>query len=294
MFELPEAKRVRREDLGDSDESDVDGADGIVHDEAMQARLNAQIAAALGLDEDEGDAAFDHEPSVPSEKLQHKTRQANTTLTTADDDDSDGNDENADEHDAEQGYEFNLFSTAGAGGASGPAKVILEDEAETAGEGGFVRPRPLSHYAAKAPSAREKEQYSYAAVTADDVVQWSAQRSWGMEMPWKVISITATRKAEPGDKSVEILMETTGEAAAKRKRPGKKQRVLLRQRKKSKTLAAEDAAKQQVEKEEHLKDKKKRLNRIKKLRKRAKDKEKKLAAGEEPDADAASGSDGAE
>ncbi|KAJ3485313.1 hypothetical protein NLG97_g6840 [Lecanicillium saksenae] len=283
MFELPEAKRVRREDLGDSsDESGVDGADGIANDEAMQARVNAQIAAALGLDDAEEDGAFNDEPSVPSEKLERKTHQTNLT-------DDEDHDENADEDDAEQGYEFNLFSTAGPGGARGPAKVILEDDAEMAGDGGFVRPRPLSYYAAKAPSSKQKEQYSYAAVTADDVVRWSTQRSWGMEMPWKVISVSATRKAKPGDKSIEILVENTDEAA-KRKRPGKKQRILLRQRKKGKAQAAEDAAKKQTEKEEHLKDKKKRLNRIKKLRKRAKDKEKKLAAGEEPDADAASDS----
>lgn len=248
----------------------------------MQARVNAQIAAALGLDYEDDD-----EPPAPTEKLQHKTDKANAGIQTA----AENDDEN-DENDEEQGYEFNLFSTASAG-AAGPAKVILEDNAEMLGDGGLVRPRPLSYYAVTGVSAKDKAQYSYAAVTAEDIVQWSTQRSWGMEMPWKVISISATRKAKPGDKSVDILMENT-EESTKRKRPGKRQRVLLRQRTKSKAQAAEEAVKKQTNKEEHLKDKKKRLNRIKKLRKRAKDKEKKLAAGEDPGPDVASDSDGDE
>ncbi|KAJ4145584.1 hypothetical protein LMH87_004431 [Akanthomyces muscarius] len=279
MFELPEAKRVRREDLGDPDDSGANGDGALGHDEAMQARVNAQIAAALGLDDD--DDGNDDEPLEDNSE-------SHAQDTDAVDVDDNG------EHDTEQGYEFNLFSTASAGGPAGPAKVILEDENADLGDGAFVRPRPLSHYAAKTPSAKQKEQYSYAAVTADDIVQWSAQPSWGMAMPWKVVSISATRKAKPGDKSVDILMENIDEAA-KRKRPGKKQRILLRQRKKTKAQAAEDAAKKEMEKEEHIKDKKKRLNRIKKLRKRAKGKEKKLANGDEADAaDVASDSDGDE
>lgn len=239
----------------------------------MQARVNAQIAAALGLDDDDDDEALkDHADSC-------------TQDTNAADIDPNG------ENDTEQGYEFNLFSTASAGGSTGPAKVILEDENADLGDGAFVRPRPLSHYAAKTPSAKQKEQYSYAAVTADDIVQWATQPSWGLAMPWKVISISATRRAKPGNNSGEVLMENA-EEADKRKRPGKKQRILLRQRKKTRSQAAEEAAKKEIEKEEHIKDKKKRLNRIKKLRKRAKDKEKKLANGEEADvADVASDSD---
>ncbi|OAQ97281.1 hypothetical protein LLEC1_01736 [Akanthomyces lecanii] len=266
MFELPEAKRVRREDLSDPGDPGVNENDALGHDDALQARVNAQIAAALGLDDDDDD----------DEPLEDDTDfYAQDTNAT--------NVEKTGEHDTEQGYEFNLFSTASAGGPAGPAKVIVEDENEDLGDGAFVRRRPLSHYVASAPSAKEKEQYSYAAVSADDIVQRSTQPSWGMAMPWKVISISATRRTKPRNKSVEVLMENTDEAA-KRKRPGKKQRILLRQREKTKVQAAQDAAKKEMEKEEHLKDKKKRLNRIKKLRRRAKDKEKKLANGGEADA----------
>ncbi|KAM3433721.1 hypothetical protein MY4824_005847 [Beauveria thailandica] len=272
MFGIPEAKRVRREDLRDSD---ADGNDTIGHDEAMQARVNAQIAAALGLDDDDDD---DDEPSAPSQRLPSNADSPEQTMNAAQVDD--------DKRAAEQGYEFNLFSTDGASGTTKPARVILEDENELLGDGAFLRRRPCSYYVAKAPSAKEKEQYRYAAVTADTILQWSTRPSWGMAMPWRVITTSATRKARPGDKS-------DTEQAAKRKRPGKKQRILLRQRTKKEAQAADEAAKRQTEKAENLKDKKKRLNRIKKLRKRAKDKEKKMAAGGEADgADTASDSGG--
>ncbi|TQW11063.1 hypothetical protein IF2G_02005 [Cordyceps javanica] len=266
MFELPE-------DLGDPDQLDGEGNNTIEDDMAMQARVNAQIAAALGLDDE-----YDTEPPSPIEGLQHNANSGAQKTSAASVDGKNDTDE-------EKGYEFNLFSTAGPGGSAGPAKVVLEDESKSLGDGAFVRPRPLSYYTSKgAVSMKEKEQYGYAAVTADTIVQWSRQPSWGMAMPWKVVSISATRKAKPGDKPAQILVQNTDEIV-KRKRPGKKQRILLRQRKKTKAQAAEEAAKKNTEKEEHLKDKKKRLNRIKKLRKRAKDKEKKLAAGGgDPDA----------
>lgn len=193
----------------------------------------------------------------------------------------------------EEGYAFNLFSTSTAR-TGAVAKVILDDGADALGDGALVRPRPRSHYASGPASATDKERYRFAAVTADDIYERSSQRSWGMEMPWKVISIQATRKAKPSDKTVEVLMEDA-DKETKRKRPGKKTRILLRERTKIKAKAAEEAAKKLVDKEEHLKDKKKRLNRIKKLRKRAKEREKKKAAGEdvgeEDDDDSGSGDD---
>lgn len=275
MFEVPEAKRVRREDLRDSDQSDVD-ADYVVGDDAeIQARVNAQIAAALGFDDD------DDEPPAPAEALRDHTSTP-TQRTSSAQADGDG------EAGEDQGYEFNLFSTTGS---TRPAKVILENDDEDLGDGAFVRPRPLSFYMSKAPSAKAQEEYSYAAVTADTITRRSKQPPWGMAMPWKVITISATRKTKASDKSVKILTGNT-EEVVKMKRPGKKKRILLRQRATAKARAVEVAAKKNAEKEESLKDKKKRLNRIKKLRKRAKEKEKKSATGGEADAvDTASDSD---
>lgn len=245
-----------------------------------------QIAAALGITSQEPSR-----PATAPEQAKPKSKRTkDTTSSDSDDDDNNGDRAtNGKDEAADDGYEFNLFSTSGPA-----AKVILEDT-EPQGDGGLVRPRPLSFYLAGDISAKEQQQYEYAAVSAEDIVAWSKQRSWGMELPWKVREIKVTRKAKPGNASVQILQEVQDDdGSAAKKRPGKKQRILKRQRTRSKEEKAAEAAKQKLEKEEHLKDKKKRLNRIKKLRKRAKEKEKKLAAGEDVGAGSVSGDSGDE
>lgn len=187
----------------------------------------------------------------------------------------DGNE--SDNHD-DTGYEFRLFSTAG------PApKVILEDDNAPRGEGGFVAPtRPLSYYQVTELSVKQKQRYLAAAVSGEDIFTRSKWRSWGLELPWKVTSATATRKLKPGETGVE-----SAESSGKRKRPGKKSRIATRTKARAKAAADEAASKTQLDKEELLKEKKKRLNRFKTLRKRAKNKGKKPLVGEgsEPDND---------
>jgi hypothetical protein len=222
------------------------------------------------------------EPSRPATApKQTKAKPIPGQNDTSNDNDEDDTKYEQDKGDvAEDGYEFNLFSTSGPA-----AKVILEDT-ELQGDGGFEHPRPHSFYITKDLSAKEKAQYEYAAVGADEIIAWSKQPSWGMEMPWKVRELKVTRKAKPGDTCQHILQEIKDDkGTGGKKRPGKKQRILVRQRTQAKAQKAEEAVKHKLEKEEHLKDKKKRLNRIKKLRKRAKDKEKKLAAGGDEAAD---------
>lgn len=265
--------RVRREDLQGSD---GDSSSDAGSDDVLAAQLNAQIAAALGI--------------IPQEISRPAATSTQTKPTAAKRDDTPSEDDGDDGAKSEDGYEFNLFSTSGPA-----AKVVLEDTAMQ-GDGGFVRSRPRSFYTSTDISAKERQHYELAAVGADQVLEWSRQRSWGMELPWKVRHIKMMRKAKPGDKATQILQEVQAEeSSAARKRPGKKQRILLRQRTRAKEQKAADNAKQMLEKEEHLKDKKKRLNRIKKLRKRAKEKDKKLAAGADaaaPGSDASGGESG--
>lgn len=262
--------RVRREDLQSSDGSDTDDVE---HDAELEAQINAQIAKALGLD---SQSKSDAPPKQPEPRI------------------VEDEDEAPAEND-EDGYEFNLFST----GSSLP-KIVLTEDPALGGDGAFLRPRPLSHYAVTEVSEQLKQEYAFAAISADDVYQRSQTPSWGLRLPWKVINVTATRKKKPGeDEDVEMLEEVTAEE--KKKRPGKKARIQIRKRETMKEKQKEAAKKQkqeakkkQEEKEEHIKDKKKRLNRIKKLRKRAKERERKLAAGEKVDDDADEGSSGAE
>lgn len=170
----------------------------------------------------------------------------------------------AEEEDAaDEEFAFRLFSTA-----KPTQKVVLEEDVEPQGEGGLVGPgRPLSYYVVTNLSAKERLEYDFAAVSGDEILARSKTRSWGMEMPWKVTTIRVTRKARPED--------TKAKDEAKRRRPGKKQRISLRKKAKVKEEKQQAAAQKLIEKEEHIKDKKKRMNRLKKLRRRAKDKEKK-------------------
>ena len=169
-------------------------------------------------------------------------------------------------------YEFRLFST------TAPSKVVLVPEAAPDGEA-------------------EWKQYRAAALTGEDVLALSKQRCWGLEVPWRVTTIEASRKelgaleaSTAGDTAdtVSDEGEDTAGALQKKKRPGKKRRIALRIKEKADKAKAEAELKLQMSKEEHLAEKKKRLNREKKLKRREKERAKK-AAGKAGD-----GEDGSE
>lgn len=254
MSESLTACRVRREDLDASDGDWSEGGD----DAEIHARLNAQLARALGLDHSGSEAALSNvsaKQEVPMEP-----------------------DDDAGAEAEDDGYEFRLFSTS----AQAP-RIVLEDDNVPTGNGGILAPRPLSYYLVTDVSEGQKKQYEFAAMTGDDVLAQSRWKAPGLELPWKLNTIKTTpRKSKKSSKG-----SSSGSDAdtTKRKRPGKKRRIALRTKERAKKAEAEELAKKKTEKEELVKDKKKRLNRLKKLRKRAKEKEKKLADRGEGGAD---------
>lgn len=168
--------------------------------------------------------------------------------------------------------------------------MLEEDDAAAAvwqGEGGLVaRRRPQSCFLVLELSPEQREQYRIAAVAGDDVLQRSRQRSWGLEMPWRVtaaatcrgtLEVTSGAAAGRGHGESVGQQEVAGHAPLRRRRPGKKRRILLRSRERARTEKLASTDRQHREKEEHMRDKKKRLNRLKKLRRRAKGKDKKFA-----------------
>lgn len=259
--------RVRREDL--YDDSHKNASDDDAGDSELEARLNAQIAKSLGLEKRHESPAAIHSDTVmqDGEGLEE------------------GGSDRVDDT-AENEFEFRLFST------SGPApKVTLEDD-DAQGDGALVNPRPESHYLVRKAAPAQKKQYEYAAISGDAILEQSRVRWRGLELPWKVTTITVERRAKPGDSTPSSLGEEDDEAS-KRRRPGKKQRIGLRIKERAEKERQEAASKKLVDKEEQVKDKKKRLNRLKKLRKRTKEKEKKQAArGEGGQADADADADG--
>ena len=181
-------------------------------------------------------------------------------------------------------FEFRLF------GASKPATtVILEkDRPFKPGEGTIVARRPISFYFSR-PSQREREEYASVLITWEQIMEKSTQRAWGLERPWKTIaSITVSHgRSKSGHEGSSTFVTEDGDGKKRgRKRLGKKTRIARRKRDRAIAAKKEAEEKTRLEKEEHIKAKKKRLNHVKKVRARAKAKQKKAAeraaAGGEP------------
>ncbi|KAL7903564.1 hypothetical protein HDV63DRAFT_364430 [Trichoderma sp. SZMC 28014] len=274
MFEVPDAKRVRREDLHASEESSWSESEA---DAELEARLNAQIAKSLGLDESAFRAPKPQTTSLPivtKPKVDEKKK--DDELSSSDEESepktpAEGSPSKQGGEDDDEVYAFRLFS------AAGPAPQVVLENTNRVVEGKMIRGRPLSYYLVTDLSAEKKQQYEMAAVSGEDVIERSKVRAWGLELPWRVTTIKATSKRGRG---AEAVAHVEDDQPAKRKRPGKKRRTAMRIKARAKAQAEEAAKQKMVEKEEHVKDKKKRLNRLKKLRRRAKKKTEKGGGGE--------------
>ncbi|KAK8135823.1 hypothetical protein PG984_003763 [Apiospora sp. TS-2023a] len=281
MFDIPEAKRVRREDLYGSASSDDDGDDLISQDgqvdTELRERLRAQLAGLLDLD-------ISSPSSLPGPGATDTPAQKSGTAVASDEgangppagtDKPLASDENPDE----VAFAFRLFRD------EEPSHTVVikqGDETQVGGKAEFVVPRrPHSYYVASKPDQETMAQFKFAAVSTEYLMANAKQRKWGLEKPWRVTKITITTdknaKSLPGADGAEDT--TMGEGESKRTRPGKKRRVLLRTRDKAKREKEEAMKKKLADKEEHLKEKKKRLNRLKKLKRREKQRESKGAGG---------------
>jgi hypothetical protein len=263
--------RIRREDLHASEESSWSESEA---DAELEARLNAQIAKSLGLDESAFRAPKPQTTSLPivtKSKVEEKKKEPKTPVEASPKEDGEDDDEV---------YAFRLFS------AAGPAPQVVLENTNKVVEGKMIRGRPLSYYLATDLSPEKKQQYETAAVSGEDVIERSKVRAWGLELPWRVQTIKVTRKAVGQRKGgAEAVAHVEDDQPAKRKRPGKKRRTAMRIKARAKAQAVEAAKQKTAQKEEHIKDKKKRLNRLKKLRRRAKKKTEKGGGDEAGDSD---------
>ncbi|KXJ92762.1 hypothetical protein Micbo1qcDRAFT_160570 [Microdochium bolleyi] len=281
MFELPDAKRVRREDLYDSSGSDGEGGGRDEEaDAALRSKLNAHLAGLLDLDIP---ATRDDTPARTKGLDQSRHAQQLSSRPNGDDHGGAGEDEEmdaaADDDEEPVEFAFRLFS-----GEDPSQKVVLDKQqdetADAVGGGGFVVPRrPDSHYIAQDPSGDALDRFRAAAVSFDYLLADAGRRGrWGVEKPWKVttITVTTTRKTKDGKGQALVgMIAGSGEPRTGKKRPGKKRRIVLRTRVKAKKEKEVAAQRHAVDKEQHALEKKKRLNRAKKLKRRAKAKEQK-------------------
>ncbi|KAG5996307.1 hypothetical protein E4U43_002889 [Claviceps pusilla] len=320
MFDLPDAKRVRREDLNDEvADAWSHGADESI-DPDLQARVNEQIAKSLGFSLDSRIATHEERSARPrgpsarrNSQLRGQGSSSGSKIQEQQDDDNDDDDddiehdddddiEHDDDHPGAGEFEFRLFSSRP------PTKVTLEDDdTATAREGAIVTPRPPSFYLASHMRPTLKSECRVAAVSGEDVVLRSHRPAWGMAYPWRVVTgvYSVTRRARGQDVwSARLDADTDKKVDAgagagagadgetrRRKRPGKKSRIANRQKAQAERQRQEMEKKKAMDKEELVKEKKKRLNRLKKLRKRAKNKEMK-AGGREDDGEGDGDGDG--
>ncbi|KAI1462314.1 hypothetical protein F4805DRAFT_410138 [Annulohypoxylon moriforme] len=255
MFDVPDAKRVRREDLYESasDEESIQD-DGL--NSTLLGKLNAQLSGLLDLSFE----AKDDDAQNP--KTSRKGNANEYPVEDSDDAKKSG----------EEAFMFRLFRNE-----EPSRKVVLESQdvsTEKDGEGAsIVAKRPTSYYLASEPSPEVANEFRVAAVSADYLLQDAKKRRWGLEKPWKVTTITITTNKKTATLSGSTGYDVTTSIGKQKKRPGKKRRIILRVREKAKREQEESAKKQLVDKEQHLKEKKQRLNKQKKLKRRAKARE---------------------
>ncbi|KAI1651694.1 uncharacterized protein F4817DRAFT_323317 [Daldinia loculata] len=257
MFDIPDAKRIRREELYDS-ASDEEALQDDQWDSTLREKLNAQFSGLL-------DLSFAADGDTRAQQVPE------SQVGNANENPKDGDDV---EEPQEEAFTFRLFRDE-----EPLRRVILEPQnagAEKSGDGAFVvAKRPISYYLAGELSPEAANRFRMAAVSADYLFQDAKRRRWGLEKPWKVTTITITTNNKISAPDSSVGKNATADVEKKKRRPGKKRRIILRTREKAKKEQEEAAKLQTVEKEEHLKDKKKRLNRQKKLKRRAKEREKK-------------------
>lgn len=256
MFALPNAKRVRREDLN-SPSSSRASSPGI--DILQKLRAATQ---------------FEFETTTVTPQVQDAT-----TNTRA-----------GDEDDEEEELAFNLFAPVSRpvnGDTSKPARPqtirLRSPTPLEAKDPGFLVPeRDQSYYFTGPLSPTKQAQYEASAVTGETIAAWSKLPCPGCAYPWKIISIpaSAARKALDGVKNAAEVDFLPEEDREKRKsRLGKKARIKKRIKAEKTRVRKAEAEKRKEEKERLEREKRARRNREKKFKKRARDKAKKAAGG---------------
>ncbi|KAJ5669822.1 hypothetical protein N7462_010892 [Penicillium macrosclerotiorum] len=310
MFDLPNAKRVRRNEVASPDSS----REPSPVDESDLQDAHARLRKLLDLDGIIGSIASEGEDNEQEKKPR---------VT-------------GEEEEEEQEFEFRLFSAptkpkdVGAQdqrepeegqGAKTEEKSSGFDKKENVGtqklrirlrsptpsgdpsEGRFVKASRGWQYYFATPSllglnesteyiqrqAELRRQYEEIAVTGENITTWAEAQPWpGCNLAWRIIHLKRHQtKLPPASQDMPIYI-VQGELASKspttRKKPGKKRRIQLR-----KKVAIAQAAK------ESEAEKRNRKNRERKIKRRQKAREQKAAAaktGENVDVTMADGDDG--
>ncbi|RAL67435.1 hypothetical protein DID88_008190 [Monilinia fructigena] len=154
-----------------------------------------------------------------------------------------------DRQDQEEEFDFRLFSNGKE------SKIVLKED--VADEGVFiVKERNKSYFFTGPTEGERKEEYAFAAISGEDVSQAESK--------------------DTGDGKSHGELDSNGE---KKRKPGKKMRIILREREEKSQAQEEAIAKEKESKEEAERERRARKNREKKVRRKAKEKALKAAAG---------------
>ncbi|EEA28196.1 hypothetical protein TMatcc_003492 [Talaromyces marneffei ATCC 18224] len=292
MFELPDAKRIRRDEIVSPSSSTRSSPEIIPsNNEEAHARLGQLLAFDI---------------STPTSK----TIETNDTQQKVN---KDGNDD-----DEEEEFEFRLFSapkptTANSTAQPDSDKKEGRDEIKTQklkirlrsptpvdiqpGDGRFIVPfRGWRYYFTKpglmAISARNEEEkiqieteeltrrkeYEDIAITGDEVLDWAKNmRTPGCHLPWRVFRLDRKYHRVPKSllrETYNKMTKTPTGVEKKKSKPGKKRRIILRTR--AAALAAEKAKAAETANMTEA-EKRNKKNRERKIKRRQKEREKKAA-----------------
>ncbi|MCJ1282408.1 hypothetical protein MMC26_001731 [Xylographa opegraphella] len=254
MLEVPNAKRVRRQDLYSTSTSPRSSSP----DQNVKALLKQQYESLHQAPTGE----------ASSEPLAEPEASRGSALDQTD----------ADERE-DDGYEFRLFAQSTIGTLSSkaeptkPSRIVLRSPSPEVGQPGFIQPRrPDSYYFTTKATVEEESRYESAAVSGE-AVQAEQLRRWpGCELSWRVrtIKLSSTGSTK--------LSAATSDVPARKKQAGKKRRIVLRKR-----LVLEKAKKaalsmSKAEREAAEREKRTRRNREKKVKRKVKEKLKKTVS----------------
>ncbi|KAI9646504.1 hypothetical protein NHQ30_004497 [Ciborinia camelliae] len=249
MFDLPDAKRVRRSDLYTRSSSSPEPSSPI--DPDASARFHEQLASLYG--------------AIPSHSY------ATECVLTPENNNAPHLPPSEDDQDQEEEFDFRLFSNDKEG------KVVLKEEA--ADKGVFiVKERNKSYYFTGPIEGKRREEYAIAAISGEDVLQGRTHRYWGLEVPWRVrvLKVGIDGQKMVGNNGLGVSNSSN---MKKKGKVGKKRRIILREKRRENEAQQEAMTKEKESKEEAEREKRARKNREKKVKRKAKEKALKAAAG---------------
>ncbi|KAF3389627.1 hypothetical protein F1880_003847 [Penicillium rolfsii] len=296
MFDLPDAKRVRRDEVQSPassrepspvDESDLQDAHARL---GKLLDLDGLIGANISTGEDK-DATQPADGNNDEEEQEFEFRLFSAPTkpkdaTPKEQETKDG-DREATEGDKKEG-EGSKATTAG----TQKLRIRLRSPSPSGdpSEGRFVKAFRGWQYYFSTPSlygldenevlkekfAEQRRQFEDMAVTGEHITAWAKEQPWpGCNLPWRVIHLKRHQtKLPPASKDIPVYVvegAPVSKSPLTRKKPGKKRRLQLR-----KKIAAAVAAK------ESEAEKRNRKNRERKIKRRQKAREQKAAAGGTP------------